>query len=548
MFFLITSGFFGCGDSESVSEDVQVANGEPGKDGANGINGSNGTNGANGITTIFDAQEEPAGVNCETGGTAITYGLDLNSNGILDVGEAVSVFYLCNGADGEDSEGPINYWGDSEESPFTYDGDLSFSHFGEMLAFCGSYVAIDGNLTINSTLLTHTEDLACLEAISGEIRIENNERLDLIRFENLKVVGGGITISDNSLLDTVLFDNLIHTNTSVLIQNHETLKSLQMPKLEFIGFDFLQEGDFLLYNNPSLHDLRMETLEVVQNDFVIDNSGLVDITGLDMLTHVGDGFQLSNNAVLETLSSLTSLERTGLDLRITDNPVLLNIDGLSGFYFVGGGFEIQNNEQLQSINLPSLDYIGSSRGMTVSTNPLLQVLLIPALYTVYGDIWVEYNDALSIIDISALKASNGIFISNNAVLTGVDLSALLEANDVHFTDNAALTSLSLASLDIATNIHITNNLLLQSVDLSSLTTLRRYISVSEHPALTTFTITSLSSLEHQNWFGEYYLIVSFVNNPQLLVDQTFFGDIITTSLGNTCESFGYTCTSYSGNL
>ena len=123
-------------------------------------------------------------------------------------------------------------------------------------------------------------------------------------------------MSNNAILDTILFDTLEHTNTSIHIQNHELLSSIQMPNLEFIGFDFLQDGDLILQNNPSLLDLGMEQLLVIQNDLQIDTTGLVDISNLNMLTHVGDNFVLSNNSALQTLSSLTSLERVGRDMLI----------------------------------------------------------------------------------------------------------------------------------------------------------------------------------------------------------------------------------------
>jgi hypothetical protein len=417
-----------------------------------------------------------------------------------------------------------------------------------MLAFCASYVAIDGDLTISSTLLTHTEDLECLEAISGDIYVDNNSRLESLRLENLHILGGGINVSDNAILDTILFDTLKHTNTSIHIQNHELLSSIQMPNLEFIGFDFLQEGDLILQNNPNLVDIGMEQLQVIQNDLQIDTTGLVDISNLNMLTHVGDNFVLSNNSALQTLSSLTSLERVGQDMLIFDNPSLLNVDGLSGYQFVGGILEIQNNEQLLSVNLPSLSYIGSTNGMTVSNNPLVQAIVMSSLYTTYGDIRLESNDALSVINISSIEEVHNLYILNNIQLTGIDLSMLNDIQELYISGNETLVTLDLIALDIATKIDITNNILLENVDLSNFTTLRRQISVSEHPALTSFTMTSLSSLEHQNWFGEYYYIISFVNNPQLVVDQTFFSDVILSSLGNTCEAFGYTCTNYSGNL
>ena len=538
-----------CGSKDTVSEEATVIEGVDGKDGRDGINGSNGTNGTNGITTVFDAQEEPAGVNCEFGGTAITYGFDLNYNGLLDVGEAVSVFYLCNGANGESPEGITNYWGGDSESPFTYNGDVSFTQFGDMLAFCQSYNAIDGNLTISSTLLTETNDLECIEAIRGDLRIESNSRLEEIRFANLRILGGDIVIQNNAQLEIIEFDRLEIIDKSYIVQSNEILHTIRMPYLSFVGFDFLQEGHFTLSQNPALTILDAEKLQVIQNDFIMDNNGFVDIDGLDLLRHVGGNFSVSNNAVLETFSSLSTFERVGNHLNFSQNPSLLNVDGFSKLFFVGGSIDMQGHELLQSFNLPMLRYVGHADGIYIGYNPLLQVLLTPALDTIYGRYVVEYNDSLSVIDIAFLEESTDqISITNNALLVGIDLSSLVDANEILISNNAVLSQFSLPSLDVATKIQIDNNVALTAIDMSSLHTLRRQVSVSEHPLLISVDMTALTTLEHQNWFGEYYIILTFLNNPQFSVDQTFYDSVILNSLGNTCESFGYTCTQYSGNL
>jgi hypothetical protein len=73
-----------------------------GPQGPQGVAGTNGTNGTNGQNTLVKTTTESAGVNCTTGGVKIEYGLDANSNGILDAGEinATLTKYVCNGATG----------------------------------------------------------------------------------------------------------------------------------------------------------------------------------------------------------------------------------------------------------------------------------------------------------------------------------------------------------------------------------------------------------------------------------------------------------------
>jgi hypothetical protein len=85
-----------------------------GLQGPAGAAGTNGTNGTNGQNTLVKTTIESAGANCTTGGVKIEYGLDANSNGILDAGEinATLTKYVCNGATGASgAQGPIGLTG-----------------------------------------------------------------------------------------------------------------------------------------------------------------------------------------------------------------------------------------------------------------------------------------------------------------------------------------------------------------------------------------------------------------------------------------------------
>jgi hypothetical protein len=78
------------------------ATGATGLTGTQGPQGVAGTNGTHGQNTLVKTTTESAGANCTTGGVKIEYGLDANSNGILDAGEinATLTKYVCNGATG----------------------------------------------------------------------------------------------------------------------------------------------------------------------------------------------------------------------------------------------------------------------------------------------------------------------------------------------------------------------------------------------------------------------------------------------------------------
>ena len=80
--------------------------GETGPTGPQGPEGDSGGEGTTGLNSLLATSDEPAGANCENGGTKIEVGLDANSNGTLDTDEvdASQTQYICDGVDGEDGE------------------------------------------------------------------------------------------------------------------------------------------------------------------------------------------------------------------------------------------------------------------------------------------------------------------------------------------------------------------------------------------------------------------------------------------------------------
>jgi hypothetical protein len=76
--------------------------GATGVTGTQGTQGPAGTNGTNGQNSLVKTTIESAGANCTSGGVKLEYGLDANTNGVLDAGEvnASLIKYVCNGATG----------------------------------------------------------------------------------------------------------------------------------------------------------------------------------------------------------------------------------------------------------------------------------------------------------------------------------------------------------------------------------------------------------------------------------------------------------------
>lgn len=99
------------GTSGLSAYQVAVANGYSGTEvqwlaslvgatGAQGNAGTNGANGADGKNTLVNTSTEPAGATCVSGGVKMEFGLDSNSNGVLESNEINNTLtkYVCNGS------------------------------------------------------------------------------------------------------------------------------------------------------------------------------------------------------------------------------------------------------------------------------------------------------------------------------------------------------------------------------------------------------------------------------------------------------------------
>ncbi|MEQ1734398.1 MAG: hypothetical protein ABL940_12050 [Bacteroidia bacterium] len=74
--------------------------GATGPAGVAGAVGPTGPTGTAGLNTLIKTTNEPAGVNCTTGGKKIETGVDANANAILEAGEVTASTYVCNGSNG----------------------------------------------------------------------------------------------------------------------------------------------------------------------------------------------------------------------------------------------------------------------------------------------------------------------------------------------------------------------------------------------------------------------------------------------------------------
>ncbi len=141
-------------------------------------------------------------------------------------------------------------------------------------------------------------------------------------------------------------------------------------------------GILYIVNNSVLVDLSgLNNLDTVQYGLTIsENDSLLSLTGLENLKYVGGNLGITDNASLTDLSGLINLTTIGADmpnyygLYINDNHVLNSLLGLNNLTNLNQNYLfIQNNDTLRS--LIGLDHIdpGSIYSLYISGNYNLSV-------------------------------------------------------------------------------------------------------------------------------------------------------------------------------
>ncbi|QIZ77653.1 DUF7151 family protein [Ferrimonas lipolytica] len=110
-------------------------------------NGEQGFTGQDGFTALVATIAEPAGANCDAGGTRINSGLDSNRNNILDAEEITNTQYICHGNDGEGGSD-----GDDGQDGYSVVTNLSTEEPGEHCSNGGKRLDIGLDLNRNNML------------------------------------------------------------------------------------------------------------------------------------------------------------------------------------------------------------------------------------------------------------------------------------------------------------------------------------------------------------------------------------------------------------
>jgi Lectin C-type domain len=193
--------------------------------------------GGGSTTVLTKTTPEPAGSNCQYGGTEVQVGIDTNGNGILDADEVTSTFYICDPAP-------------SNPMSSVYYGELVIGSAGDVAA-AQSYTGVIGDVIISEDSDVTALDVALpnLMFISGAITDcqGGDEEGDVaparrqpavsatatVSLAALQVVGG-IDIECGSPISSLAFPALTSVNGSIFL-NNSSLATWSAPVLASIA-------------------------------------------------------------------------------------------------------------------------------------------------------------------------------------------------------------------------------------------------------------------------------------------------------------------------
>jgi hypothetical protein len=463
---------------------------------------------------------EPAGKNCQFGGTAIRVGVDRDGDGTLEDGEVDHTDYLCNPATTvlvrKDTLAPslacpdggvavqtgvdTNGNGTLEDSEITQttqvcnslellEGDFLPGDWNDPIkvaALQGARVVV-GSLSIDSPgPLT----LPALEVVTGDLFAGSPTSVPTL--PALRQIGGGLIVATGAAAPTLPM--LSEVDGAVVASTGAT--ALDLPTLSKIGgdlgvttlaaaatFGVLDEvhGELFVQGNSAL--VGVPTLRVVDGSVTVGISarGVLSLPGLqtigggvvvlgaisglhaDRLVSIGGTFKLDNGGAGQLALSL---------------PALLTITG---------DVTAISESSLTSLDLPQLEQLGGT--LELLSDSELTKVSIPKVSAVGGDVRIIDAVTLTTVDVGGLVSVGGTFeINEDLALTTLSVGALARVGvGQDFPDTSilinetALTDLELSSLRSASaGISIENNFLLQTLQL---------------PVLTTATVISASVLE-----------------------------------------------------
>ncbi|MCP3139533.1 DUF7151 family protein [Pyxidicoccus xibeiensis] len=398
---------------------------------------------------------------CPTGGTLVGMGRDSNGNGVMEEAELLARAYVC-------------------LPTLTYEGNYTVTRPADLVAL-RAVSRIRGHLTITGPTLAELV-LPGLVAVEGSLRIDSTQVLKRVELPGVRFVGQALSVNDNPQLETLVVggnpSEEVPVGTDLVISVNPRLTSLE-------GLAAVSpRGSVELSFNPALVEPGdLVNVREPRGSVTVHMHGALRTFPMPNLRSVGESLTISNTRMLTSLDSLSQLSHVGKDLSIEDTLEVVSLKvALQSLRTVGGVLEIVSNAKLENLGeMPELTQAGSIH--ILGNAALQEVLPMARLEVVLKEIRVINNPSLHTVErFPSLRYVKEVALIDNPVLTGVhgfgkvrwlseltvlrntalqDLEGFLLLSEVDMlsvAENPRLTALRLVALtDVTTSFSIRDN-------------------------------------------------------------------------------------------
>ncbi len=295
--------------------------------------------------------------------------------------------------------------------------------------------------------ITNLSGLARIDTILGNLTIRNTDNFKMGQFIYLDAIIGDLIVEDNQNISFVNFGNPV---TGSLIYRRNAIGNYDVPSLRKIkkiggslileentgnptleNFEELTEvgGDIRIVGNKELTYLpRFEKNFRVLGSVIIENNDkLVGIVNKFPVDHIIGNLKYINNPSTVTLNIPIDSIKGNIEI---NNIPLFSGNGFEYLAYVGGNFELNNCNSYFFTSLDSIKYIGGNFSIS-NCQKLENFKVFIKLSRVNGSVLIEGNpdlialDGLSTIDPASInfrgKEPYDLVIKNNPKLVDCDV-------------------------------------------------------------------------------------------------------------------------------
>jgi hypothetical protein len=241
-----------------------------------------------------------------------------------------------------------------------------------------------------------------LPALGGDLHFDDVTLAGPLALPALATVKGALEITDTGNLGTLDLPALSLVGSRVRLANDGDLRHLSMAGLATLDSDLEVSacGAALEVSLPALTHLGGSLLFVDDGNLVVSAPRLHDVVGAVRV----------RRSVLARLD-LGPLDTVGQDLEVSEViGSALPVVRLAGLRGTGGNVSFATNQNIATLSLPALAHVGGVYdgsplgGPSVTGNPALAVLELPAFARITTDLVVRSNPALDSASVATTAA------------------------------------------------------------------------------------------------------------------------------------------------